>query len=871
MIPRATYRLQFRNGMDFKRAIATLPYLHRLGISHLYASPLFAAVSGSTHGYDVIDNNLVEPSLGGMAGLIELSDTLKSLGMGLILDIVPNHMAASLQNRWWYDIVQWGQLSAYAGYFDVDWRRKLTLPLLGSDVAAALAAGELSLRYDARNCSLAIAYFDNFIPLNPESYAEALAPIDGLAVADLSAHAAKATPSSGDWKEALRTLWAHGVPPEIDHKLADVSRDLAHIDRIYRLQPWCLIGWRDAARSLSYRRFFEIAGLVGLRVEDKAVFEEVHRLTLQLVQGNIVQGLRVDHVDGLADPGAYLRRLRAAVGPACYIIVEKILAKNECLSQEWPIQGTTGYEFTSAMMQALVDKDGADALTRFYLSHRSPNDDLEAERRKAKLTIVRKNFAGELNRLVETALRADGGFAAEDIENLFVEIIAAFPVYRTYGDERGMGQPDRHLLANVAEKVRVAGRNVDEAALRWLTEVLTAPSGETLAETLRRFQQLTSAVMAKAVEDTLFYRWHALIGLNEVGGDPALQPVPVSAWHEIMRHRLKSQPNGLLATATHDTKHGEDARARLYALSERPADWISAVERWRRIGRETAPSVDPELESLFYQSLASIWPAGPVDPKASLALRERMVPFLEKALREAKLHTSWTNVDAGYEQAFIGFATRLLHEDNRRFWDDFSAAVQPFVLAGWINSIAQTLIKLTAPGVPDIYQGSELADFSLVDPDNRRPVDFAASAQALKRPLSIIDRSSLSNGRMKQRLIAAALALRRANSELFVSGSYEPLRLVGERPQNAIAFLRRTQSAAMVVITPCRSFGDWWPSCSEAFWQDTHVILPPGLACPLFDVLSGTAVPLSEGILLAKRFATWPVSFLVGPERPTYP
>lgn len=868
MIPRATYRLQFRNGVDFAKAVEIIPYLRSLGISHLYASPLFAAVAGSTHGYDVIDNNLIEPALGGMAGLVALSQALKHAGMGLILDIVPNHMAASLQNPWWRDVIEWGTMSPYANYFDVDWRRKLTLPILASDFADALRAGEVGLKFDEANAGLALTYFDNKMPLHPSTYADAVTPINDGFARNLLAVAANARPDN-EWKNELRSLHATSSFGDFDRRLAAISHDRSHVAKLHDLQPWRLIGWRDAGRALSYRRFFEIAGLAGLRVEDNHVFDAVHRLTFTLIEEGIVQGLRIDHVDGLADPRLYLERLRAAVGPELYVVVEKILGEEEALPADWPVHGTTGYEFIPAVAEALINPQGRCELENAYVTEAPSGADLEAERRKAKLLMLRHNFSGELNRLVELARSLDDHFEPEVLAQIISEVIAAFPVYRTYGDTAGLNARDKHLFQEVAEVVRRLTSENYRSALDWVVATLAAGQDNTSREFRRRFQQLSSAVMAKAVEDTLFYRWHAMIALNEVGCDPR-QPARRERWHAAMMDRLQHQPNGLLATATHDTKHGEDARARLYSLSERPSDWICALRRWRSEDRTSSRAVgvsasDAELEWLLYQSLASIWPSGPAGEAVCAELLPRLVAFLEKALREAKLHTSWTDVNADYERQSLALAERLLHPDNRSFLEDFGDSLRPVILAGWINSLAQTLLKLTVPGIPDIYQGSEVADFSLVDPDNRRRVDFTSLARSLAQPLPALDEAALVSGYMKQKLVALCLSFRRAHSDLFVSGSYEPLQIVGARADKAVAFMRRREAEALVVIVPRRTFGSWWPSSSQEYWRDTHVLLPPGLPLSFCDVLSGAVLHSGTKISLGKHLAGWPVSLMAWP------
>ena len=722
-VPLATYRLQFRNGMTFDRAAEIVPYLARLGVSHLYASPIFAATTGSTHGYDVIDHNAFDPALGGLEGFERLSRALRDAGLGLILDIVPNHMAASLENEWWRSVVEWGQASPYSDHFDIDWNEKLTLPMLGRSYGEALAAGELSVRLDAERGCLALAYFDHRLPLDPRSYRRVLQRTEGMLATSIVACAEGASPASENrMHEAIRTLLAdRNAAAGLEEQLSRLSESPGFIDAVHSAQPWRLHFWKDARKHLSYRRFFEVTGLVGVRVEDGLVFDDVHRLALELVRSGQVDGLRIDHVDGLADPRAYLQRLRNEVGPDVYIVVEKILARGEQLPSDWPISGTTGYEFVTAIADGLVDASGAPELDQAYEEVAGHTVDYAAAEREAKSLILTRNFEGELEALLRLAsgparqIGADIG--DEDLRAAIAETIIAFPVYRTYGDSNGMPDNDIRLLADVAHEARKSG--VSSTALDFVFGILKGevptPVADGAAQFRTRFQQLTGPIMAKAVEDTLFYRYNRLIGLNEVGGDPRSSG-SVEGFHHAMQERVGRQPEGLLATATHDTKRGEDARARLYAVSEAPGLWRDAITRWRemnagRVGRiRDQPAPDADTEWLLYQSLAGVWPEelDPGDTDALGSLRERYLVYVEKALREAKRHTSWTEMDEPYEDAVKSYAGRLLSPDNRDFQDDFAATLHPFIRAGNFNSLSQTLIKMTAPGIPDIYQGCEM-------------------------------------------------------------------------------------------------------------------------------------------------------------------
>lgn len=789
----ATYRLQFRDGMSFDKAVEIVPYLQRLGVSHLYASPLMTATTGSTHGYDVTDCNAFDPALGGREGFERLHRALSGAGMGLILDIVPNHMAASLENAWWRSVVQWGEASPFARHFDMDWTRRLTLPILGGAFSEVLARGEFRLVADRKAGCLALGYFDNLIPIHPPTcgmIADRLGGLSGLVAGTL--------PSLPE-----ETL------PALDGALAELSGDAAFLARLHDAQPWELVCWRDASDRVSYRRFFEIAGLVGLRVEEAAVFDEVHRLVLDLVRAGKVDGLRIDHVDGLSDPKAYLQRLRDAVGPDMPIFVEKILAEGETLRADWPVEGTTGYEFIAAVSHLLVDQNGLAGLERRYRDFVRSDIALDEDIRDAKTLMLRRNFAGEFSVLTDMAvdIAGQGNDVRQAIADAIREIVIALPVYRTYGDEAGLDGDDRRVLAGAVDRAASAGR----ASPHWLgfiaDSLCSVPADDGVSRFRRKFQQLTGPVMAKAVEDTVFYRHNVLIALNEVGGSPAPVAEPQRRFHGA----LATMGSGLLATATHDTKRGEDARARLYAISEASRVWADAVGRWREmnagagtvLGGERLP--DPHLEWLFYQTLAGAWPMGLdiADDGALSAFAGRIEGWLEKAMREAKLRTDWLAVDEDYETAARAFAANVLKPSNQRFLRDFAQTLEPFAIAGMYNSLAQTLAKLTAPGTPDIYQGSERLDFSLVDPDNRRPVDFARLASGLAEAGKTFDPPDARDfGATKQWMIARCLDVRRRHVTFFQEANYRPLSISGPGARHVAAFAWMRGTEAIVTILP---------------------------------------------------------------------
>ncbi|QRM46420.1 malto-oligosyltrehalose synthase [Rhizobium sp. BG4] len=808
-LPTSTYRLQFRDGMTFDRAAELVPYLKALGISHLYASPIFTAASGSTHGYDVTDAGEIDPAIGGREAFERLCAELKEAGLGLILDIVPNHMAASVENAWWRDVLRYGKQSRYAGYFDIDWSEPLTLPILGKPFEEALADGELQIVTDQNTGERSLAYFETHLPLHPDSLAE-----------------------TGD------------------------------IARLHEVQHWRLTHWKTAAAHLSYRRFFEVTGLVGLRVEDEAVFEDSHRVVLDLVRSGQVQGLRLDHIDGLADPKAYLDRLRQATGPETYIIVEKILGHGETLPADWPISGTTGYEFISALTDLFIDPKGMAELQKAYATIAPGTADFQEGLRAAKTLMVERNFAGEVNRLTGLASATLPDTSEAEIKKAIREMLIAFPVYRTYGQDAAMDARETVMLDKVKQE---AGRHLkDRRALEAICGLLRSGRAE---EFQRRFQQLSGPVMAKAMEDTLFYRHNRLLAANEVGGEPDATPGGIEAFHRFMQDRAAEQPHGLSATSTHDTKRGEDARARLYALSEEPDLWRRGVERWRQMNREHLTELPggltPEgnVEWMLYQALAGIWPEDFSEGRAE-KLTERFAAYAEKAIREAKLGTSWDEPHAGYEAAVRTYASALTASSSLTFHEDFAETLRPVLSAGYLNSLSQTLIKLTAPGIPDIYQGAEGFDFSLVDPDNRRPVYFKALRKTLSAHGEI---GELTVPVLKQRIVEIGLHLRRRQPKLFAEGRYLPLSITGSRRDHAVAFARALDGDYAITVVPRLMLGWLDPGVlfsGPEFWADTAIEIPPGLQGIKCDLLTGRHLDPGPRLPLGDILGVQPVALI---------
>jgi (1->4)-alpha-D-glucan 1-alpha-D-glucosylmutase len=879
-LPVSTYRLQFRSGMDFDRATGLVPYLKRLGISHLYASPVFAATSGSSHGYDVTDPNIIDPVLGGRAGLERLAAALKAEGLGLILDIVPNHMAASLENPWWRSVIEWGEASRYGRYFDIDWSQRLTLPFLGKPFEEAVAEGEISLTLDCEHGALAFDYFGSQYPLNPPAYPAILQACQHPLAAPLANLGRQAQPGE-EWsfhQSVIALCGEHdceGLIAALYAKAADKEFLLSLHDR----QPYRLMHWAEAATGLSYRRFFEIAGLVGLRVEAKDVFDEAHRTVLELIRAGHVDGLRIDHVDGLADPELYLKRLRDAVGSDVPIYVEKILATGEDLPETWPVQGSTGYEFIAALVPVLLDQAGFTAMRKAYVDVAGPQASVADKMREAKLRMIRVNFAGEVEALVRQGCNLLG-LDEETMRRALEEVLLAFPRYRTYGTQAQMGAEDRKLLDQVlsSAKARLDATSTDAA--RSMMDLLKGKGrleGDRGEDDIfrRRFQQLTGPLMAKSLEDTLFFRHVEFLALNEVGGELEPDEGGLQHFHAEMQRRAERQPLGLSATSTHDTKRGEDARARLFALAEDAPRFARLIADWRRaqagavhkLDGGTAP--EPEVEWMIFQALVGHWPVdlGDEDREGLADFAERVVAFVEKSLREAKLRTDWNDVHADYEAAAADYVRSLLL-DNHAFVKDFVREIQPLIRAGLINGLTQTVIKLSAPGVPDVYQGSETIDLSFVDPDNRRPPPFETlSAFDPEAPISYADERALAEGWLKQAVIAQGLALRNRHPQLFLQGRYLPLTVTGQRQSHVVAFARDKDGHRLMTVAcrlPIAMQRDREGLSAAEFWGDTLVEMPEALSGqPFTDVLTGRNFSGNAPLLMRELMDGQTVALLI--------
>ena len=804
-VPRATYRVQMNSSFTFFDAAALAPYLARLGVTHLYCSPYLQAAAGSTHGYDVTDHSRVNSELGGEEGHDALCAALAENGMGHIVDIVPNHMAVSdPTNRWWWDVLKNGPASAYAPYFDIDWdppeaalRRNLLVPILGDHYGRILEAGELRLELQGQD-AIVLRYHQHALPVAPGS----------IGKEDLDA----------------------------------VNADPDRLHEVLEQQHYRVAFWRAGDRELNYRRFFDVKTLAALRIEDERVFEDTHSLVLDMIGRGVLDGLRVDHVDGLRDPAQYLERLRARA-PEAYLVVEKILEASEDLPGDWPVAGTTGYDFLNVMNGLFVDQAAEKAMSDVYLEFtRQPMDLAETVRAK-KLFIMKEVLASDIERL--TALfvavcenhRRYRDYTRHELREAIRETIAAFPVYRTYLDTRRRTATPQDV-SHVQEAVEEAAArrpDLDPELFEFLCNLLLMqfpPPTPAEDAFVLRFQQTAGPVMAKGVEDTVFYAYNRMASLNEVGADLGTFGVSLEEFHDRAARMQELWPLAMLATSTHDTKRSEDVRARMNLLSEIPARWGDAVVRWRDLNDEHRFGGVPDrnTEYLLYQTLVGAWP---IDAS-------RVVTYMEKASKEAKAHTSWVDPAPDYDDGLAAFTRAILADEG--FVSDLQAFVDPLIEPGRVSSLAQTAIKLSYPGVPDVYQGTELWDLSLVDPDNRRPVDYAARTRLLEEALAGDAAGALARteeGLPKLYLVHRGLSVRADHPEAFgADSSYEPLWATGPRAAHVVAF---TRGGRVLTVVPRLTLS------LDGEWRDTHLVLPSGR---WIDALTGATfsgtVPLQD-------------------------
>ena len=944
-VPTATYRLQFNAGFTFRDAAGLVPYLARLGISDLYASPYLQARPGSLHGYDIVDHEALNREIGSEHDHGRLAAALREHGMGQVLDIVPNHMGiAGGANGWWNDVLENGPTSPFAAFFDIDWEPykaelagKVLLPVLGEQYGLVLEAGELRLVY--AEGSFRIEYFDSWFPVAPGSTASVLRlalerlprgidedhparmELESLATAleRLPARrnvdprsVAERRREKVVTQRRLQALCAASeeVRLALDAAVAEYNgtpgdpHSFDRLDALLDAQSYRLAFWRVAAEEINYRRFFDVNDLAGVRVEVPRVFQATHRLILRLVREGRVTGLRIDHPDGLFHPRDYLRALQHEIAGAppvepLYLLVEKILTGDEPLPDDWPVDGTVGYEFLNRLNGLFVARENEAALDDIYRRFTDLHASYADLVYRKKRLILRSALVSELTVLttmlgrVSEENRCSRDFTWGSLRDALREVISCFPVYRTYIDAfaGAVSQRDREYIEAAVAGAKRRNRGTAEVVFDFVRDILLLrwPDGldaEALEEHARfvmKFQQLTGPVMAKGVEDTAFYIFNRLASLNEVGGEPDRFGTSPAELHGFLRGRAARWPHALSSTSTHDTKRSEDVRARIDVLSELPELWEQAVRRWSALNVRWLRQVDVQRipdandEYLLYQTLVGAWPLGELAGDTHADFVARIQAYLGKATREAKVHTSWINANPPYDDGLRGFIADVLRPDDNRFLEDFLQLQRIVARLGMVNSLAQTVVKLAAPGVPDVYQGQEIWDFSLVDPDNRRPVDFALrrrTLECLDACAARMDGVALArelverweDGRVKLHVTTRGLHLRAAHPDLFRDGDYLPLESSGERAAHVFAFARTHAGAAVIALVPrlvatlTRERGFAVPEADD--WGDTTLALPTELAGRYRNVLTGEMMELGSDLQARVSLGAFPVALL---------
>lgn len=889
-IPTATYRLQFNNALTFERAAELVPYLAQLGISHCYASPYLRARTGSQHGYDIVDHNALQPELGDWRSYQSFTDTLAAHAMGQILDLVPNHMGVGGDdNTWWLDVLENGEASRYAPYFDIDWhpvreslRGKVLVPLLGDPYGTVLENGDLALRFDEDAGTFSIHYQEHRFPLDPRTYPDILRHgLDRLAhrigeeqpefaehqslitafvnLPERSQTTSEERTARNRDKEMLKRRLSdlcarHGVIAEaVRNAVAWFNGTCGQAETFNPLhlllerQAYRLAYWKVAADEINYRRFFDVNDLAGLRMDNPEVFHATHALVLKLISTGQLDGLRIDHPDGLYDPLDYYRRLQNALGaatgtdtdpaattPPRYVVVEKVLASYERLPAQWPVHGTTGYDYAALLNGLFVNPASERTLTRLYTRFIRRTVDFDELLYARKRLIIRTTLSSELTVLanqldaIAQANRHTRDFTLNGLRDALSLVVACFPVYRTYVTSEQVSDADTRFVDWAINQAEKRTRDADISILAFIRSILLLDRAlprppELLARVVQfamKFQQYTGPAMAKGLEDTALYSYNRLTSVNEVGDDPRRLGTSPGAFHHANQERLQNWPHSMLTTSTHDSKRSEDVRARINVLSELADEWRVHVGRWSRVNRNKkrivdghpAPSRDDEY--LLYQTLLGAWPLQPMDAQALATFRQRIETYMLKAVREAKVTTSWINANAAYEEAVVDFVRRLLGRDGHTpFLSDFLPFQAQVTRFGLLNSLSQTLLKLTSPGVPDLYQGTELWTFTLVDPDNRQPVDFEhrrslletlgrRTASEPRQQLARELRATLEDGRAKLYLTWQALQLRSREPDLFQQGEYLPLATDGPYADHVCAFARRYLEREAISVAP---------------------------------------------------------------------
>jgi (1->4)-alpha-D-glucan 1-alpha-D-glucosylmutase len=950
-IPVATYRLQFNRDFTFAKATEIVPYLAMLGISHVYASPYLKARPGSMHGYDIIDHTQLNPEIGTPQEFDKFVDTLHQHGMGQILDIVPNHMGVmGADNAWWLDVLENGEASNYASFFDIDWQPlkdelqgKVLVPVLDDQYGTVLDKGDLKLTFDAEKGEFSIFFHQHRFPVDPKTYPAVLSKQNDRLVSQLG-------PENQELLELQSLISAFGhLPSQIEsspekraernrdkeiHKrrlavlcgqsaqvlnilqenvqamngIPGESRGFDELHELIKAQAFRLAYWRVASDDINYRRFFDINDLAGLSMENPQVYEATHRYVMELVRDGKVNGLRVDHPDGLFDPAAYFQKLQSA--RPIYVVVEKILSSDEPLTQEWAVQGTTGYDFSNMVNGLFLEPGVATKIRRTYYGFLGEKREYGDVLYRCKKNVMRNALASELNVLanilsrIALSNRHTCDFTLNSLRNALSEIVANFPVYRTYLTEDAVSDRDRLYIETALRAATRQSKAQDTSVFDFIRQVLLTRKDDPHSNGYRKafitfamkLQQFTSPVMAKGLEDTSFYRYHPLMSVNDVGGNPLEFGTTLEDFHGKTSTRAQLWPHAMLATSTHDSKLSEDVRSRLNVLSEIPAGWRLKARQWRQLNQKVKLSLDGQEvptrndEYLFYQVLIGIWPAGSDVPTEEL--RERLKNYMLKATREAKESTSWANQNLEYERGLAVFVDAALDPAiSGEFLSDLRAFLPRIIVGGMMNSLSQAFIKATSPGVPDFYQGSELLNLRLVDPDNRGLVDYSLRQKLLRElisgqstPLTVQVRDLTSRvlngsdleGRAKLFLTWKTLTARQNYLDLFRDGSYVPLKVAGARAKHVVAFARTNGHSQAIIVAPrfCVQLLDTGLSILDKdLWQDTYVELPSGMAAGNYqNWFSSTSVTATEadatGILrVADLFQDFPWALLIADQK----
>ncbi|HXR17717.1 MAG TPA: malto-oligosyltrehalose synthase [Terriglobales bacterium] len=955
-IPLATYRLQLNRDFTFAQATAIVPYLSALGISHCYVSPCLKARVGSMHGYDIVDHNSLNPEIGSPEDFDRFVTALHEHGMGLILDIVPNHMGVmGSDNAWWLDVLENGESSIYARFFDIDWHPikaellgKVLIPVLQDHYGVVLESGELKVVFHQERGEFDVTYREHRFPVDPREYRRILQhctdPLTAIlgeqnpellefqslitafshlpARYELSAdRIAERNRDKEISKRRLAELCARS--PEIAACIAKAvdlingtPTDPASFEELHELikaQTFRLANWRVASDDINYRRFFDTNELAGICVENEAVFEATHRLALSLMADGKVDGLRIDHPDGLYDPRQYFERLSRGIAVAAknfengshYVVIEKILMGGERLPAEWPICGTTGYDFANLINRVFVDSAAVMSLERTYRTFIDDEIDVDDLAYRCRKLIMQVALASEMNvlatQLTRIALskRRTCDFTLNRLREALTEVVASFPVYRTYVSTSGVSDDDMRYIRSAIASAKWRSPAADTSIFDFVSQVLLTSIAEGQDPAYRnavttfamKFQQFTGPVMAKGLEDTAFYRYNRLVSLNDVGSDLHRFGTTTPEFHRANQERLGSWPHTMLSTGTHDSKRSEDVRARINVLSEISGQWRLRVRDWKRVNRShrrivnNKPAPSPNDEYLLYQTLVGAWPSAPLDDAAGWKnFCERIESYMLKAIREAKQNTSWINRNTEYESAVSSFVRALLTPGvENRFLNDFLPFQHRVARIGLWNGLAQTLLKLTCPGVPDIYQGNELWDFSLVDPDNRRPVDYAHRQQMFHgiRKSGKNDARFLAelteapdDGRLKLYLIWKTLCLRKQLADLFQIGEYLPLTVEGTKADHVVAFARKNENSTVLVVVPrlvAGLLGDVnFPPIGPQVWADTQIVLTSCSASDTYrNAFTEEVLNLRKGdgyatIALSTMLAKFPVALCLG-------